>query len=111
MILNLGALVLSSLYWIAPLGTNSPPPISSSLAFDMNRAFRRYLFDAARRLCYRRMLRPSVIYDRVPLGTQIDDVHKGCDEANFANLPWSVGMPAGYKNGKEQSSAVALSST
>lgn len=37
------------------------------------------IFDEARRLCYRTMLRPCVIYGGAPTGEQMDDVRKGCD--------------------------------
>ncbi|KAI5364672.1 Putative ATP-dependent RNA helicase DEAD-box, Helicase superfamily 1/2, ATP-binding protein [Septoria linicola] len=37
------------------------------------------VFDEARRLCYRSMLRPCVAYGGFPMGQQIDDLGKGCD--------------------------------
>ena len=37
------------------------------------------IFDEARRLCYRSMLRPCVIYGGAPSGDQMDELRKGCD--------------------------------
>lgn len=37
------------------------------------------VFDEARRLCYRSMLRPSVAYGGLPMRDQINDLGKGCD--------------------------------
>ena len=37
------------------------------------------IFNEARRLCYRSMLRPCVIYGGAPTRLQLDDVGKGCD--------------------------------
>jgi len=37
------------------------------------------IFDEARRLCYRSMLRPCVIYGGAPTGEQMDELRKGCD--------------------------------
>lgn len=37
------------------------------------------IFDEARRLCYRSMLRPCVIYGGAPLREQIEELQKGCD--------------------------------
>ncbi|WEW57452.1 ATP-binding RNA helicase [Emydomyces testavorans] len=37
------------------------------------------IFDEARRLCYRSMLRPCVIYGGAPIREQRIDLHKGCD--------------------------------
>lgn len=37
------------------------------------------IFDEARRLCYRSMLRPCVIYGGAPTRGQIDELKKGCD--------------------------------
>ena len=37
------------------------------------------IFDEARRLCYRSMLRPCVIYGGAPTGQQMDELRKGCD--------------------------------
>ena len=37
------------------------------------------IFDEARRLCYRSMLRPCVIYGGAPTGEQRDELGKGCD--------------------------------
>ena len=37
------------------------------------------IFDEARRLCYRSMLRPCVIYGGAPPGDQMDQLRKGCD--------------------------------
>lgn len=37
------------------------------------------IFDEARRLCYRSMLRPCVAYGGAPLRLQREDLQKGCD--------------------------------
>ncbi|MCJ1465446.1 hypothetical protein MMC07_004064 [Pseudocyphellaria aurata] len=37
------------------------------------------IFDEARRLCYRSMLRPCVIYGGAPAGEQVEELRKGCD--------------------------------
>lgn len=37
------------------------------------------IFDEARRLCYRSMLRPCVAYGGGPLREQIGELQKGCD--------------------------------
>lgn len=37
------------------------------------------IFDEARRLCYRSMLRPSVVYGGVPIREQRMDLQRGCD--------------------------------
>ena len=37
------------------------------------------IFDEARRLCYRSMLRPCVIYGGAPTGEQAQQLRKGCD--------------------------------
>lgn len=37
------------------------------------------IFDDARRLCYRSMLRPCVAYGGVPSRFQRDELQKGCD--------------------------------
>lgn len=37
------------------------------------------IFDEARRLCYRSMLRPCVVYGGAPTGDQMDELRKGCD--------------------------------
>ncbi|CAK3791719.1 ATP-dependent RNA helicase DED1 [Lecanosticta acicola] len=37
------------------------------------------IFDEARRLCYRSMLRPCVAYGGYPKGQNIDEISKGCD--------------------------------
>ena len=37
------------------------------------------IFDEARRLCYRSMLRPCVAYGGAPSGEQMDELRKGCD--------------------------------
>lgn len=37
------------------------------------------VFDEARRLCYRSMLRPCVAYGGAPTSEQIDQLRKGCD--------------------------------
>lgn len=37
------------------------------------------IFDEARRLCYRTMFRPCVIYGGAPTGQQLQELGKGCD--------------------------------
>lgn len=37
------------------------------------------IFDEARRLCYRSMLRPCVVYGGAPTRLQRDELRKGCD--------------------------------
>jgi len=37
------------------------------------------IFDEARRLCYRSMLRPCVVYGGAPAREQADELRKGCD--------------------------------
>ena len=37
------------------------------------------IFDEARRLCYRSMLRPCVVYGGAPVREQADELRKGCD--------------------------------
>ncbi|KAK4696807.1 hypothetical protein P7C71_g1167, partial [Lecanoromycetidae sp. Uapishka_2] len=37
------------------------------------------IFDEARRLCYRSMLRPCVVYGGAPARDQMDELRKGCD--------------------------------
>ncbi|KAK3635451.1 hypothetical protein LTR56_014735 [Elasticomyces elasticus] len=37
------------------------------------------IFDEARRMCYRSMLRPCVAYGGLPMGIMCDDLGKGCD--------------------------------
>lgn len=37
------------------------------------------IFDEARRLCYRSMLRPCVAYGGGPMREQMDELRKGCD--------------------------------
>ncbi len=37
------------------------------------------IFDEARRLCYRSMLRPCVVYGGAPTRDQREDLQKGCD--------------------------------
>lgn len=37
------------------------------------------IFDEARRLCYRSMLRPCVVYGGAPVREQMDELRKGCD--------------------------------
>lgn len=37
------------------------------------------IFDEARRLCYRSMLRPCVVYGGAPTREQRDELRKGCD--------------------------------
>lgn len=37
------------------------------------------IFDEARRLCYRSMLRPCVVYGGAPVRDQRDELQKGCD--------------------------------
>lgn len=37
------------------------------------------IFDEARRLCYRSMLRPCVVYGGAPSSAQMTELNKGCD--------------------------------
>lgn len=37
------------------------------------------IFDEARRMCYRSMLRPCVAYGGMPMGACMDELAKGCD--------------------------------
>ena len=37
------------------------------------------IFDEARRMCYRRMLRPWVAYGGLPMGVTLDQLGGGCD--------------------------------
>ena len=37
------------------------------------------IFDEARRLCYRSMLRPCVVYGGAPIRDQREELQKGCD--------------------------------
>lgn len=37
------------------------------------------IFEEARRLCYRTMLRPAVVYGGAPPRSQVEELHKGCD--------------------------------
>lgn len=37
------------------------------------------IFDEARRLCYRSMLRPCVVYGGAPISHQREELQKGCD--------------------------------
>lgn len=37
------------------------------------------IFDEARRMCYRTMLRPSVVYGGGPRRQQLEDLQHGCD--------------------------------
>lgn len=37
------------------------------------------IFDEARRLCYRSMLRPCVVYGGAPFRDQRDELQRGCD--------------------------------
>lgn len=37
------------------------------------------IFDEARRMCYRSMLRPCVAYGGYPMGNNVSDLRKGCD--------------------------------
>ncbi|KAJ9660954.1 hypothetical protein H2201_006682 [Coniosporium apollinis] len=37
------------------------------------------IFDEARRLCYRSLLRPAVVYGGVPLRLQLEELGRGCD--------------------------------
>ncbi|KAJ8123671.1 hypothetical protein ONZ43_g431 [Nemania bipapillata] len=37
------------------------------------------IFNEARKICYRTMLRPCVVYGGSPLGSQIDNIRRGCD--------------------------------
>ena len=37
------------------------------------------IFDEARRMCYRSMLRPAVVYGGLPMGVCCEELAKGCD--------------------------------
>lgn len=49
------------------------------LIFCPTRELANQIFDDARRLCYRSMLRPCVVYGGAPSGLQREELQKGCD--------------------------------
>ncbi len=58
------------------MGTRAEPLV---LIIAPTRELAVQIFDEARRLCYRTMLRPCVIYGGAPTGEQMDELRKGCD--------------------------------
>lgn len=62
--------------WTREDGVRAEPLI---LVVAPTRELATQIFDEARRLCYRSMLRPCVIYGGAPTGEQMDELKKGCD--------------------------------
>lgn len=62
--------------WTREDGVRAEPLI---LVVAPTRELATQIFDEARRLCYRSMLRPCVIYGGAPTGEQMDELRKGCD--------------------------------
>lgn len=62
--------------WSREDGVRAEPLI---LVVAPTRELATQIFDEARRLCYRSMLRPCVIYGGAPSGEQMDELRKGCD--------------------------------
>ncbi|CAD6570316.1 MAG: hypothetical protein ASARMPREDX12_003449 [Alectoria sarmentosa] len=62
--------------WTREDGVRAEPLI---LIVAPTRELATQIFDEARRLCYRSMLRPCVIYGGAPSGEQMDELRKGCD--------------------------------
>ena len=62
--------------WTREDGVRAEPLI---LVVAPTRELATQIFDEARRLCYRSMLRPCVIYGGAPTVEQIDELRKGCD--------------------------------
>lgn len=62
--------------WTRGDGVRAEPLI---LVIAPTRELATQIFDEARRLCYRSMLRPCVIYGGAPTGEQIDELRRGCD--------------------------------
>lgn len=67
---------LTRVYNSATDGVRAEPLI---LVVAPTRELATQIFDEARRLCYRSMLRPCVIYGGAPVREQIDELRKGCD--------------------------------
>ena len=62
--------------WTREDGVRAEPLI---LVVAPTRELATQIFDEARRLCYRSMLRPCVVYGGAPTGEQMDELRKGCD--------------------------------
>lgn len=62
--------------WTREDGVRAEPLI---LVVAPTRELSTQIFDEARRLCYRSMLRPCVVYGGAPTGEQMDELRKGCD--------------------------------
>ncbi len=62
--------------WSREMGGRAEPLV---LVVAPTRELASQIFDEARRLCYRSMLRPCVVYGGGPVGEQIEELHKGCD--------------------------------
>ena len=62
--------------WTRDMGVRAEPLI---LVVCPTRELATQIFDEARRLCYRSMLRPCVVYGGAPGGDQMDELRKGCD--------------------------------
>lgn len=62
--------------WTREDGVRAEPLV---LVVAPTRELASQIFDEARRLCYRSMLRPCVIYGGAPTGEQMDELRKGCD--------------------------------
>ena len=62
--------------WTREDGVRAEPLI---LVVAPTRELATQIFDEARRLCYRTMLRPCVVYGGAPTGEQMDELRKGCD--------------------------------
>lgn len=62
--------------WTREEGVRAEPLI---LVVAPTRELATQIFDEARRLCYRSMLRPCVAYGGAPTGEQMDELKKGCD--------------------------------
>lgn len=57
--------------------TYTPEPLVLIIA--PTRELATQIFDEARRLCYRSMLRPCVLYGGAPAADQLDELRRGCD--------------------------------
>ena len=62
--------------WTPDQGVRGEPLI---LVVVPTRELATQIFDEARRLCYRSMLRPCVAYGGAPSREQADQIRKGCD--------------------------------
>lgn len=64
-----------------PRGSEQKPARAEPLVLILvpTRELAVQVFDEARRMCYRSMLRPCVAYGGFPLGQNIKDLGKGCD--------------------------------